>query len=359
MKDRVFINRAIELAQLGLGKVSPNPMVGCIIANNDHIIGEGYHQKYGDAHAEVNAIQSVKDKSLLKGATVYVSLEPCSHFGKTPPCANLLIGSKVKRVVIASKDPNPLVAGKGIQKLKEAGIKVVFGVEEEKSISLNKRFFTFFNNSRPYIILKWAETADGFIAPNDLKRTWISDVFSRKLVHKWRAEEDAIMVGTNTALNDDPSLNIRNWSFSRQPTRIVLDQNLRLPGSLKVFDQSQKTIVINRVKEDLAAEPNMLYVKIKEEKIYFLKKAFERLRQLNIQSIIVEGGAVLLQSLIDAGLWDEARIFKSKNVFFKNGLTAPKIGDGALLIEAQDLKGDQLFCFSKSPFLMPRSLARH
>jgi diaminohydroxyphosphoribosylaminopyrimidine deaminase/5-amino-6-(5-phosphoribosylamino)uracil reductase len=242
--DEVFMRRALELALLGMGSVSPNPMVGCVIIHHDKIVGEGWHKQYGEAHAEVNAIATIADKSLLKECTVYVNLEPCSHFGKTPPCADLLIEHRVKKVVVANLDSNPLVASEGVKKLRTAGIEVITGILEKEGRELNKRFFTFMEKQRPYIMLKWAETSDGFIARENFDSKWISNEYSRQLVHKWRAENDAVLVGTKTAFHDNPELNVRDWS-GRNPVRIVLDRFLRLSEKLHVFDRKQKTLCYN------------------------------------------------------------------------------------------------------------------
>ncbi len=308
--------RALQLAEIGRGNVSPNPMVGCVIVHDDKIIGEGWHRKYGDWHAEVNAVNSVKDKSLLSTATVYVTLEPCSHFGKTPPCADLLVKHQVKKVVICNFDPFPLVAGKGIEKLQDAGIEVITGVLEAKGRELNARFFTLIEKKRPYIILKWAETADGFIAGENFEQLKISNALSHKLSHKWRSEEDAMMVGTNTALYDNPRLNVREW-IGRNPIRIVVDRNERLPKDLHLFDGSQETIILSN--------PTQL----------------DELRNNKIQSLIVEGGTKLLQSFIDIQLFDEIRVFKSQNQL-KKGISAPILPKNIDLIQKQNLQGDEL-----------------
>lgn len=318
-KDELYIKRTFDLARLGLGAVSPNPLVGCVIVYQDKIIGEGWHKAYGEAHAEVNAINSVADKHLLPESTVYVSLEPCAHFGKTPPCADLLISYGVKRVVISNVDKNPLVGGKGIQKLKEAGILVTTDVLQEHGAIINKRFFTALQEKRPYIILKWAETSDGFIAKKNYESKWISSKTSRKLVHKWRAEEDAIMVGTNTAHYDNPMLNVREWS-GRSPVRVVIDRNLRLSTDLNLFDGKQQTICYNLLMEK--DTDKISFVKISEKN--FLKSVLTNLYDQNIRSVIVEGGTTLLNLLIEAGLWDEARVFSAPQKF-KEGIAAPKI----------------------------------
>ena len=320
-----YMKRCLQLALNGAGNVAPNPMVGCVIVYNNSIIGEGFHRKYGEAHAEVNAINSVKDKSLLKEATAYVNLEPCSHFGKTPPCADLLIQHQLKEVVIANVDINPLVANQGIGKLKAAGINVVTGVLEKEASYLNKRFFTFHKHKRPFIILKWAQTLDGFMDierayPGDNKKYWITNDELKILVHKWRSEEASIMIGTNTALNDNPQLNVRLWE-GKNPLRIILDEHLDLPHRLHVFDNSVPTIIFNSKLEE--RKGNTLFKKINfKENVN--KLILESLYSLNIQSVIVEGGRELLQSFIDLGLWDEARILTG-NKSFNKGLSAPVI----------------------------------
>ena len=317
--DIQFMQRAFELAALGKGRVSPNPMVGCVIVHHGIIIGEGWHQQYGGPHAEVNAVVSVKDQSILAEATVYVTLEPCSHFGKTPPCANLLVKHHVKKVIVASADPNPLVAGKGIKILQDAGIETETGLLAEQGEELNKRFFTFFIKKRPYVILKWAETADGFVARENFDSKWISSALSRKLVHKWRAEEDAILVGTHTAEYDNPSLNVRDWT-GKNPVRIVLDRNRILPDTLHLFNQTHKTICYNAIETKSEKQNEFVQLDFNEN---IWESIFADLYQRNISSVIIEGGSKVLQSLIDHGLWDEVRQFKSKTVSFEKGIPAP------------------------------------
>jgi diaminohydroxyphosphoribosylaminopyrimidine deaminase / 5-amino-6-(5-phosphoribosylamino)uracil reductase len=317
--DELFMQRAFELSLLGRGYVSPNPLVGCVVVHDNKIIGEGWHRKYGEAHAEVNALASVQDKSLLAQSTVYVTLEPCSHFGKTPPCADLLVSNKVKRVVVANLDSNPLVAGQGIKKLRDAGIEVVTGVLDKQGRELNKRFFTFIEKKRPYIILKWAETSDGFIARENHDSKWISDEHSRQLNHKWRTEEDAILVGAKTAQFDNPQLNVRDWT-GRDPVRIVIDRFLKLNDKLHLFDRKQKTIVYNVLRHE--EHENLLFMRIEERD--FLNELIKDLYKQKIQSVIVEGGAYTIQSFIEADLWDEARIFQSPKTFGK-GISAPSI----------------------------------
>jgi diaminohydroxyphosphoribosylaminopyrimidine deaminase/5-amino-6-(5-phosphoribosylamino)uracil reductase len=317
--DELFMLRAMDLALLGSGLVSPNPLVGCVITHDGKIIGEGWHKKYGEAHAEVNAVNSVSDKRMLKESSVYVTLEPCSHFGKTPPCADLLIEHQVKKVVVANLDSNPLVAGEGIRKLRAAGIDVITGVLSKKGRALNKRFFTFVEKHRPYIILKWAETADGFVARKNFDSKWISDEYSRQLVHKWRTEDDAVLVGMRTAQLDNPELNVRNWS-GRNPIRIVIDRFLKLNEKIHLFDGSQKTICYNVLKHE--EHQNLSLVRIDEEN--FLQQLIHDLYKKKIQSVIVEGGSQTLQAFIESGLWDEARIFVSAQSF-QTGVKAPAI----------------------------------
>ena len=313
------MHRAMELARLGFGNVSPNPMVGCVIVYNDKIIGEGFHQQYGGSHAEVNAVNSVEDKNKLSESTIYVTLEPCSHFGKTPPCANLLAQYQVKKVVIANIDPNPLVAGKGIEILQNAGIEVEAGILEDEGKDLNKRFLSSFTKKRPYVILKWAETADGFIARKNFDSKWISNEFSRKLVHKWRAEEDAILVGKNTAKYDNPILNVRDWE-GKDPLRIVIDHQLELEKNLNLFNGDIPTICYNLERSEV--EESLSYVKLK--KTSFFHELLADLHKRNIQSLIVEGGANTIQRYIDVGLWDEARVFQSETCF-GNGIKSPQL----------------------------------
>ena len=329
-----FMHRALELAKLGAGWVSPNPLVGCVIVHDGKIIGEGWHKKYGEAHAEVNAVNSINEKKLLKESTVFVTLEPCSHFGKTPPCADLLIQHQVKKVVIANEDSNPLVAGHGIKKLKEAGCDVEIGVLENEGKELNKRFFAFMEKKRPFILLKWAQTEDGFIAHSNYASRWISSEFSRQLVHKWRSEEDAVLVGTKTAAHDNPALSVRDWS-GRNPVRIVTDRFLRLPSKLNLFDKTQKTICYNVLKHE--EHPNLTLVRLDEQD--FIKQLVHDLYKQKIQSVMIEGGAQTLKLFIDAGLWDEARIFTSTRSF-DDGIAAPTLeGD---LISQEFLASDLL-----------------
>jgi diaminohydroxyphosphoribosylaminopyrimidine deaminase / 5-amino-6-(5-phosphoribosylamino)uracil reductase len=323
MVEENYMNRSIELALKGAGLVAPNPMVGAVLVHNTTIIGEGWHQQYGLAHAEVNCINdAIKkgNKDLISQSTLYVSLEPCSHFGKTPPCADLIVKHKIPTVVVGCRDPFIEVNGKGIEKLEAAGVQVITGVQEKACKELNKRFFTFHQQKRPYIILKWAETADGFIAgKNSSPRLFISNEQSNRKVHQWRSEEAAILVGTSTALNDDPELTTRLWPGA-SPVRLVLDIHLKLPVELKLFNREVKTIVFNTIKNE--EENNLRYYKIKKEGNIPLQ-IMQALYELQVQSVIVEGGGILLTSFIAAGLWDEARIIRNNSLLANDGLKAP------------------------------------
>ena len=334
-----FMKRALELAEWGRGQVSPNPMVGCVIVHDDSIIGEGYHQQYGGPHAEPNAVHTVERPELLKESTVYVTLEPCAHFGKTPPCAQLLIDKQVKKVVVAVKDPNPLVAGRGIQMLRDAGIEVETGLLEQEAAALNKRFFTQIQKKRPYIILKWAQTKDGFVARADYSSKWISNAHSRQLAHRWRAEEDAIMVGTKTAYYDNPRLNTRDWE-GKDPVRVVIDKKLTLDSNLHLFDRSQPTICYNLEKDE--EEENLSFVKLEQD--FRLQDILDDLYRKNIQSLIVEGGSFLLQMFISEELWDEARVFIG-DTRFDSGIPAPLLNQKPE--EMRDIMGD-LLCVYKN-----------
>ncbi|WP_299461885.1 bifunctional diaminohydroxyphosphoribosylaminopyrimidine deaminase/5-amino-6-(5-phosphoribosylamino)uracil reductase RibD [uncultured Microscilla sp.] len=318
--DEKFMQRALDLAVLGAGKVSPNPMVGCVIVHQEQIIGEGWHRFYGKAHAEVNAVNAVENKALLSEATVYVTLEPCAHQGKTPPCADLLTKHQVKRVVVCNRDPHPLVGGKGLEKLRMAGIEVTVGILEAQGKELNKRFFTGLLKQRPYVIFKWAETADGFIARKNYESKWISNKMSRMLVHKWRTEEDSIMVGSNTARYDNPKLNARLWK-GRNPARVVIDRRLKLPSNLHLYNQQQLTLVYNQLSRSQAS--NLEFVKLDKDK--FLEEVLLDLYEKNIRSVIVEGGSTLINLLIEQNMWDEARVFKSTQTVFHEGIKAPKV----------------------------------
>lgn len=313
-----FMRRAIELAEWGRGYVSPNPMVGCVIVHDDRIIGEGWHREYGGPHAEVHAVNSVENQALLSDSTVYVTLEPCAHWGKTPPCANLLVEKKVKKVVIAATDSNPLVGGKGIDILKNAGIEVESGVLEKEARWQNRRFFTQIEKQRPYTILKWAQTQDGFVARENFDSKWISNSQSRQLVHKWRAEEDAILVGKNTAAYDNPRLDVRDW-VGKNPIRVVLDSRLLLPNGLNLFDHSIPTLVFNTLKSE--TEENLELIQVPD---ITPETVLKELHSRKIQSLIVEGGSQVIHQFIQSGLWDEARIFTAPTQF-RRGISAPEL----------------------------------
>ena len=322
-----YINRCLQIAKNGLGTTRPNPMVGAVIVYNENIVGEGFTSPYGQAHAEVNAINSVKDKSLLSKSTIYVTLEPCSHYGKTPPCSDLIIENKIPNVVIGCIDDNPEVAGKGIQKLRDAGCNVIVGVLEKDCKKHLKRFFSFHNKKRQYIILKWAETKDGFIAPqtkDEQKPVWITNIYSRQLVHKWRAEEQAILVGTNTVIEDNPSLTVRDWC-GNNPARIVLDRNSMLDTSFSVFNTQAETITITEKDIDF------------EKPIAYQIGSF--LHSKHINSVIIEGGSKTLQTFIEEDIWDEARVFTGDSEF-KSGVKAPNFKRN--LISETKIKTDTL-----------------
>jgi diaminohydroxyphosphoribosylaminopyrimidine deaminase/5-amino-6-(5-phosphoribosylamino)uracil reductase len=324
----LYMRRCLELAVHGLGNVSPNPMVGAVIVHNDKVIGEGYHQKYGEAHAEVNAVNQVIEKfdnyaELLRQSAIYVSLEPCAHYGKTPPCADLIIKHQIPQVIIGCRDPFEAVNGKGIEKLQAAGIKVITGILENECKWLNRRFFTRIQKQRPYVILKWAQTADGFFAPADNSQLWITGTESRKLVHQWRGEEDAVLVGTNTAAIDNPQLNVR-YGNGKSPKRVVIDRKLKLSPGLNVFDQSVETLVFNEIKTEI--NEKIKYIALEDFDRYVPQYILLQLYLQDIQSVIIEGGAYTLNSFIEAGLWDEARVFTGKTML-NEGIKAPMIND--------------------------------
>lgn len=358
------MHRCLELAKQGAGYVAPNPMVGAVLVHEEKIIGEGFHRQYGGPHAEVNCINSVsgQDKDKISSSILYVSLEPCSHFGKTPPCTDLIIANKIPEVVIGCRDPFKEVDGKGIEKLKAASIKVVYGVLEKECQQLNKRFFTFHTKHRPYIILKWAETGDGKIAPSNSPdggethtqpslneepnlnkeismsedcvlmaspkggsrkgaRLYISNEKTNRLVHKWRSEEASILVGTNTAFLDDPELTTRNWN-GPSPIRSVIDMDLKLPLTLNIFNDKQRTVIFNKIKHE--EKGHLIYYQVTED-VNLVHQIVNALYQMKIQSVIVEGGARLLQSFIDEEMWDEVRVIKNEELIINNGLAAPEL----------------------------------
>lgn len=323
MSPEYFMRRAIDLAMLGKGRTSPNPMVGCVIEHKGKIIGEGWHKKAGGAHAEVNAFNSVTDESVLPESNVYVTLEPCSHHGKTPPCSDLIIGKNVNKVFVGSIDSNPIVAERGISKIEKSGIQVITNVLERQCRDINVRFNTFHEIDRPYVVLKWAQSADLYIDPRDSQKSTgqviVSNPESKVLTHKFRNEEDAILVGTSTARIDNPSLNNRKWA-GKSPLRIVIDKNLQLVSDLNIFDGKHPTIVLTTVSKENTK--NTTYLKLNFNNL--IAHLLQYLKSINIQSLIVEGGAKTLQSFIDSDLWDEARVYTSSQRF-KNGTPAPTL----------------------------------
>lgn len=321
-----YMKRCLELAVLGAGKTSPNPMVGSVIVWNDEVIGEGYTSPYGGPHAEVNAVQSViakygeeYAKQMFSESTIYVSLEPCAHFGKTPPCADMIVAMGFKKAVIACLDPFAKVNGLGLQKLQEGGLITEVGLLEEEAKWVNRRFFTKLKEFRPYVILKWAETSDGYFAPVEGQR-WISNQASKQLVHKWRSEEDAILVGKRTAEIDNPSLTVREWE-GKNPKRVLIDKQLELSDNLAIYDDSAETIIFNALKTDW--QGNGKYIELENFDLYLPQQILYQLYLMDIQSIIIEGGKKTLDLFIQAGLWDEARVFVGKEEWAE-GMKAPQ-----------------------------------
>ncbi|WP_426276170.1 bifunctional diaminohydroxyphosphoribosylaminopyrimidine deaminase/5-amino-6-(5-phosphoribosylamino)uracil reductase RibD [Chryseobacterium sp. S-02] len=318
MQDEFYIRRCIELAQKAIGNTYPNPLVGSVIVHNEKIIGEGYHHKAGEPHAEINAINSVKDKSLIPESTIYVSLEPCAHYGKTPPCALKIKELGFKKVVIGAMDSHDKVNGKGKKIIQDAGIEVVSGILENECFELNKRFFTYHEKKRPYIILKWAESGDGFM-DKDFKPTSISNILVNQFVHQLRANEHAILVGTRTALNDNPSLTVRNV-LGVNPVRILIDFDLKVPHNFSIYNNEAKTLVFNSVKQE--NKENIHFITIEKEN--FISGLMDALYKEQIQSVIIEGGRFTLRQFINANLWDEAIVIKNENLKLENGTQAPK-----------------------------------
>ena len=320
--------RALQLGKLALGTARPNPMVGAVIVHEKKIIGEGFTSCYGGNHAEVNAINAVKNQSLLSESTLYVTLGPCCHYGKTPPCSDLIIEKKIKTVVIGCKDTNEKVAGGGIKRLKDGGCEVIVGILEKECRNNLKRFFTYHEKKRPYIILKWAQTTNGFIAPSTKKENrpvWISDNYSRQLVHRWRVEEQAILVGKNTVIDDNPYLNVRDWTGSN-PTKIIIDKSLSLNINRNIFNPEAKCIVFHCDKhKPKTKQPSIIYEALEWiDYQYVTQQICEKLHYHKITSVTIEGGRVTLQSFIDSGLWDEAKILQGKSTF-ESGVKAPII----------------------------------
>lgn len=341
MDNELFMRRCFQLAKAGSGRVAPNPMVGSVIVNDGQIIGEGYHTAFGRSHGEVEAINAVKDKSLLKRSVLFVNLEPCSHYGKTPPCADRIIQEGIPEVVIAGKDPNPLVAGNGIRKLEAAGIKVTSGILEEEALELNRRFYCFHEKKRPYVLLKWAQTSDGIMGHiGKSERLLITNEQSTQLVHLWRSREQAILVGKNTALVDDPKLDVRLVE-GRSPRRIVLDPDLALPSHLKLFTDGNETVVLNILKEAEAGP--VRYIRLDH---FSAASILETLYKLQVSSVMIEGGARTLQLFIDSGLWDEARVITSGQRA-EGGLKAPHIS--GQVIRKFSSSGDEVCILKNLP----------
>lgn len=346
MTDRLYkkyMARCLQLALNGEGTTYPNPLVGSVIVHNGKIIGEGFHYKAGEPHAEVNAINSVKNKELLKNSTLYVNLEPCAHYGRTPPCSLAIIQNNIPKVVIGCIDTFSKVAGKGIEMMRNAGVEVITGILEEESRYVNRRFFTFHEKERPYVILKWAQTLDGFIDAERLPEaeaqpTWITNEWARRAVHKQRSTEQAVLIGTNTALKDDPSLTLRNWK-GIPPVRIVIDRTLRLPSSLKVFTGSEQTIILNEKKNENRGHVKFIKVDLSENSTYNILKT---LKEQGLQSVVIEGGRHTLTEFIESGLWDEAFVYVGEK-WFNKGVKAPMINQDP--VEKQEFGNSKLFVY--------------
>lgn len=330
----LYMSRCIQLAKLGKGKVAPNPMVGAVIVHEGKIIGEGYHQKYGESHAEVNAINSVEDKTLLHQSTIYVSLEPCAHYGKTPPCANLLVEHQFEKVVIGALDPHSKVDGKGMEIIKEGGIPVEYGILKEECEELNRYFFTFQKEGRPYVTLKWAQSSNGFL-DNNGKQQWISQPENQVMVHHMRAFHQAILVGKNTVINDNPTLTVRKVS-GQNPIRIVLDHQAETDENSNVYNNEAKSYIFctSQSNRKNAIRLNNLRP----------ASVLEQLRKMDIQSVLIEGGSQVLQSFIDAKLWDEAVIITGQQLF-ESGTEAPIIR--GRLTKVQNQFGDHIHQYSR------------
>ncbi len=340
-----YMRRCISIALKGAGNVAPNPMVGAVLVYQDTIIGEGWHEQYGQAHAEVNCINNVPVhlQQLIPESTLYVSLEPCAHHGKTPPCSDLIIQHKIPHVVVGCVDTFAAVAGRGIQKLRDAGIQTIYPILEDECRQLNKHFFTFHEKKRPFVLLKWAESSDGYLSAFGSRRLMLSNVFSQILVHKLRSEYASILVGYNTVLADNPALDNRHWA-GKSPTRIVIDFNNTLPKNIKLFDQQQATIVFNFQVQK--TEGNICWIKLEQGNV--AQQVLDFLYQQNIQSVLIEGGNKTLQSFIDAGLWDEALCIQCP-VTIGCGTVAPALKQ-AQLLEQKTLQQDHLLFFRNETY---------
>ncbi|MBS1730358.1 MAG: bifunctional diaminohydroxyphosphoribosylaminopyrimidine deaminase/5-amino-6-(5-phosphoribosylamino)uracil reductase RibD [Bacteroidetes bacterium] len=340
------MQRCIQLAALGAGKVSPNPLVGAVLVYDQTIIGEGYHISYGGPHAEIHCIQSVSDanKHLIPLSVLYVSLEPCAHYGKTPPCTKRIIEEKIPQVVIGSMDPYPKVNGRGMSQLIDAGIEVYPGFLKKKCDEINKRFFCVQEKKRPYIILKWACTANHKMASAGKERLMISNTIAQRMVHKWRVEEDAIMVGTRTALLDNPKLNNRFFP-GKAPIRLIPDRTLSLPSQLHIFDKQQRTIILNEKKN--LTDDLLEYKQIKKEPHLFLQDLFTKCLEENIQSILVEGGATLINHFIKENAWDEMRVITNEKMIVQEGIEAP--GIKGVLYNTEYIQSDRIEYYRNNP----------
>lgn len=348
-EHEVFIQRCLDLAVLGMGAVSPNPIVGALLVHQGKVIAENYHRQYGGPHAEALVVQQVlaqhgevRASEIFMDSTLYVSLEPCSHQGKTPPCADLIVRHRIPRVVVAMNDPSEKVNGQGIAKLRDANIHVTTGVLESEAQWVSRRFITQIQRHRPYIILKWAQTADGLMAPLEQQQRWITGPEARQLVHRWRSEEDAVLVGCGTALADNPRLDVREWK-GRNPKRILIDRDLVVAPSAFLFNDAAETIVFNADKSDVAG--NIRHVALENFDLYLPEQISYQLYLMDVQSLIVEGGMATLDRFIRAGLWDEARIFTSPTEW-KEGRAAPRIdGPDSTLLYTSPVGRDELKVF--------------
>lgn len=344
-EHEVYMHRCLELARLGMGSVSPNPMVGALLVHDGKIIAENYHRRFGGPHAEVFVIEQVLSRygegaeAIFRNSTMYVSLEPCAHYGKTPPCAKLLAEHQIREVVVACRDSFDQVNGRGISLMEEAGIHVVEGVLAENSRWLNRRFNTRVAKQRPYVILKWAQTEDGYMAPVDGTQQWISGVEARQLVHRWRSEEDAVLVGTRTALADNPQLSVREWQ-GRNPKRVLIDKDLAVGPTAHLLDGSVETIVFNASRADWVG--NTKYIALENFDWYLPQNILFQLYLMDVQSVIIEGGRKTLDCFIDAGLWDEARVFTAPQVWGA-GITAPILH--AAKVSSQQVNADRLHIY--------------
>ncbi|HMP93584.1 MAG TPA: bifunctional diaminohydroxyphosphoribosylaminopyrimidine deaminase/5-amino-6-(5-phosphoribosylamino)uracil reductase RibD [Phnomibacter sp.] len=339
----VFMERCLQLAALAQNSVAPNPMVGAVLVYEGRVLAQGFHQQYGGPHAEVNCLNNLAPglEKLLPAGTLYVSLEPCAHTGKTPPCADLIIAKGIKKVVVACRDPFVQVNGRGIEKLKAAGVEVILGICEQQALALNRRFMVQHTLHRPFVVLKWAQTADGFMAGPGSQRTFISNAATNRLVHRWRMEESSILVGSRTALADNPQLNNRYWP-GRQPLRLVIDLPLSLPPYLHVLQPTQPTLVFNT---KIHTEQGLVQYYQVTEQVSLIAQMMNALQQRNIQSVLVEGGAYTHQQFFKEQTWDELRIITNAALFVGNGIAAPQLPAAAKLVSTQMIGDNQIQIF--------------